>query len=673
MFCLPAQEAQKIKQAIKSGKLNPETLNNMTSAQRRKFLAEIVSISSAKQINLLFEKKLLLINQEKAMTDWAREITGMSAKQKEETLDKIKKTYEEKKRRLEDPKENEEFLNEIIADTYSKKFKTELTLEEAQQITELAQDKKRAKEKLGDITKWKTDDFVLTGSKEDAIDFGAKEVALNNYIGGLKAEANKELFVNPFKVHGLMEKASALKLDAKIAANFIADNARTLKATLDNSLWLRQGIKVLFTHPTIWAPNFAKSWKNIAQTLKGGTKVGDAVLDAEKALVYSRENYMKGRYERGKKLDIGSGEEEILTSTPTMIPIVGRWFKASEVAYEAGAMRMRADIADKKYQMAEQQGVDLNNKVEIGSINELVNSMTGRGSLGRAEGAGKLLNKAFFSAKFFKSNLDVLTNPFLGKTSFVRKQAAINLLKMASSMAVILMISKGLDDDSVEWDSRSANFGKIKAGDKRFDVTGGMSSLLVLASRIATQSTKSSVTDVVTEFDGGYGAPDGMDMLWNFTENKFSPVFSVIKQLVEQKTFEGEKPTVMNQLKNLTIPIVIEQGYEAAQRETMANTLLVIIADALGVSANVYSYNKNWDIKPGKILTQFKEQVGTEIFEEANDEYNKKVNEKIRELNNDSEYKAKSDEDKQNQLTSEKAKIKNQIFKQHKFTYKKDK
>jgi len=230
-----------------------------------------------------------------------------------------------------------------------------------------------------------------------------------------------------------------------------------------------------------------------------------------------------------------------------------------------------------------------------------------------------------------------------------------------------------MDDDSVEWDARSANFGKIKLGDKRFDVTGGQSSLLILASRIATQSTKSSVTDVVTDFDGGYGAPDGMDMLWNFTENKFSPVFSVVKQLVEQKTFEGEKPTVMNQLKNLTIPIVIEQGYEAAQRETLANTLLVIIADGLGVSANVYSYNKSWDIKPGKILTQFKEQVGADVFKEANKEYNDKVNERIRELNQDSEYKAKSEEEKQNKLTSEKAKIKSQIFKKHRFTYRKNK
>lgn len=665
MFCLPAQEAQKIKQAIRSGKLNPETLNKMTSSERRKFLTDIVGLQSAKEVNLLFEKKLLLVNQEKAMTDWAREITGMSAKQKEETLKKIQDTYTEKKRRLQDPKENEQFLNEIVSDTYSKKFKTEITLEEAQEITELAQDTKRAKEKMNDNFTWDT--------KKDGLDFGASKVALDNYTGGLKAEANKELFVNPFKVSGLMEKASALKIDAKIAANFIADNARSMKASFDNSLWGRQGIKILFTHPTVWAKNFAKSFSDIGKTLAGGGKAGDAILDATKAEIYSRENYLRGRYELGKKLDIGTGEEEFPTSAPSMIPVLGRFFKASEVAYEAGAMRMRADIADKMYQMAELQGVDMKNKVEVGRINELVNSMTGRGSLGRAEGAGKLLNKAFFSAKFFKSNLDVLTTPLLGKTSFVRKQAAINLLKMASSMAVILMIAKGMDDDSVEWDARSANFGKIKLGDKRFDVTGGQSSLLILASRIATQSTKSSVTDVVTDFDGGYGAPDGMDMLWNFTENKFSPVFSVVKQLVEQKTFEGEKPTVMNQLKNLTIPIVIEQGYEAAQRETLANTLLVIIADGLGVSANVYSYNKSWDIKPGKILTQFKEQVGADVFKEANKEYNDKVNERIRELNQDSEYKAKSEEEKQNKLTSEKAKIKSQIFKKHRFTYRKNK
>ncbi|HDY66709.1 MAG TPA: hypothetical protein ENH85_02835 [Candidatus Scalindua sp.] len=673
-FCLPFEEANKIKKAIRNGTLNPDKLNKMTSQERREFFAKLIGKQNAKEVNLLFEKKLLLKNQERAMTDWARDITGISKEQKEATLEKIRQTYADKKRRLQDPKENEVFLNEIVSDVYSRKFKTETSLEEAQTITELSQDTKRAREKLGDLSKWKTEEFDLTGSKQDAIQFGATKVALDNYIGGLKAEAKKEFFVNPLKVRGLMEKIEAIKTDARISVKFIADNSRAIVASVDNSLWGRQGIKVLYTHPKTWATNFAKSWGDISKTLREGVKTGEAILDATKAEVYSRENFMKGRYELGKKLDIGTGEEEFPTSLPSKIPGLGRLFKAAEVSYEAGAMRLRADIADLIYGLAEQTGVDMNNKVEVGAINEMVNSMTGRGKLPFGiERAAGVLNTVFFSAKFFQSNVDTLTKGLTAETSFTRKQNAINLLKITSSIAVILLMVSAFDDDAVEWDPRSANFGKIKLGNKRFDTTGGMSSLIILAARLATQSTKSSVTGLITEYNTGYGSPTGMDALWNFTENKFSPLFSVIKEVVDQKTFEGEEPTFVNQLANLTVPIIIEVGMDAAQKEDLADTLLVLIADGLGISTNIYSYNKNWNVNPGKELIQFKEKVGEKKFKEANDKFNDLVNEKIIELGKDPNYQKLDDEDKRKKLTSEKNKIKSKIFRKHRFKYKRTK
>ena len=97
--------------------------------------------------------------------------------------------------------------------------------------------------------------------------------------------------------------------------------------------------------------------------------------------------------------------------------------------------------------------------------------------------------------------------------------------------------------------------------------------------------------------------------------------------------------------------------------------MLVLIADGLGISANVYSYNSNWDVNPGKELIQFKEKIGKEEFEEANKEYNKLVNEKIVELKDDSKYQGMDDEDKKNKLTQEKSKIKDKIFREYRFKY----
>lgn len=666
IFCLPKPFANKVKQAIRTGKFNPEKLNKMTSIERRKFLSEIVGNENAKQVNLLFEKKLLLKNQERAMYDWAKEITGMSKETKEATLKKIQQTYADKKRRLYEPKENEKFLNEIVSDVYSKKMKTDISLKEAQTITELSADVGTHRTKMNA-------DFTWNNIK-DAQNFGASKVAFDNYIGALKTEAKKRTLISPLSQKG-WERLEAIVEDASIAANFIADNSRAIVASVDNSFWGRQGIKVLFTpkYARLWGRNFLKSFDDIYKTLRYGEAKGNAIIDATKAEIYARKNYLNGRYGLGKKLDVGIVEEEFPTSLPSKIPVFGRLFKAAEVSYEAGAMRLRVDVADAMYKMAEKTGVDLTSKLETGSINQLVNSMTGRGSLGRVEAIAPIVNKAFFSIKFAKSNLDTLFLSYAGKdiSSFARKQAALNLLQITAVIGSILGISKAINNDSVQFDPRSANFGKIKIKNTRFDITGGMGAFLILFSRLATQSTKSSVTGKVTKLGEGYGTPDGMDVFWNFTENKFSPMFSVIKEIVQQETFEGNKPTVLNQMKNLTVPIIIQEGAEAIQDEKSANLMLILIADGLGISVGTYSLKTNWEQNTSKEMIQFREKVGEKKFNEANNEFNKKVNDWFSGIENSDKYKNLTSEEKGRVITKKKNEIKEEVFRQYSFRYRK--
>ena len=657
IFCLPPQYVDKMKSAIRSGKLNPAKLNAMTSTQRREFLSTIVGKGNAKEVNLLFERKLLLKNQEKAMTDWARETTGMSKEAKEKTLEKIKQTYAEKKRRLENPRENEKFLNEITSDVYSKKMKTDITLEEAQKITELSADVTKYRENMNADFTFKT--------KQDGINYGASKVAFENYTNSLRSDALKRPLLLP------TSPAKAIE-DFRIAFNFIADNSRALKATFDNSFWGRQGVKVLFDPRFTgkWAKNFARSFKDIAQIMKSGTKKGDAIIDATKAEIYSRKNYLNGRYELGKKLDVKGVEEEFPTSLPSRIPVLGRFFKAAEVAYEAGAMRLRADVADTMYKMAEKVGRDMKNKVDVGDINQVVNSMTGRGGLPIGESYQALANKAFFSIKFLKANLDTLFSPITllkDPRSFAKQQAAKNLLSIVSVVGSILGIAKALNPESVSFDPRSANFGKIKLGNTRFDITGGMGSIVTLLSRILTQSSTSSITGKVTKLGEGYGAPDGMDVFWNFTENKFSPLLGVIADITKQETFEGNKPGFLSTAKGLTVPIIMEEGATAIQDEKSANLMLVLMADALGIGANTYSLRTNWEQGTSKELIEFKEKVGDKTFKEANNEYNKRVNDWFDEVSDTDNYKNKDDEEKAKFLSKERREIKEKVFRDYKF------
>jgi len=664
MFCLPPQEAEKLKKAFKDGKISPDKLVEMTSTERRELFDKYLSAESAKEVNLLFEKKLLLVNQEKAMYDWAREVTGLSKNEKEELSEKIRARYAVKKERLYNPAKDEVFLGELASDVFSRKYRTDVSTEEAQIIAELAND---AQKKL-DIVEDKLVDGEWATERDRlkyGIDYGSAKVALDNYVGHLKREANKEYLVNPLNEKTVQKKALAVLKDARIAYNFIADNSRAIVAGFfDNSFFGRQGRQALSRPATsrAWLRNFAQSLMDMYSVLRYGQATGDAIQDGIKAEIYSRTNFLNGNYERGKKVDIGTGEEEFPTSLPAKIPYLGRLFKSSEVAYEGGAMRLRADIADAMYTMAEKQGLDLNDKEEIKAINDLVNIMTGRGSLGSYENIGKELNRVFFSAKFAKSQVDKLTRPVFAKTRFAKKQAALNLITQMASVFLVMGMFELLWPDSVEWDPRSADFGKLKIGNTRIDLTGGIASYMTLAARIIKQSTKSSTTGIIAELNDGYGSQDGMDLFWNFIENKTSPMASVIKDLVKQQTFEGDKPTLLNESRSLLTPILAETVYETTEIDGAATALLALIAEGMGFSAGTYTYRANWNASTSKELTEFKERVGQKTFDKANKEYNSLVADKIEELKKNPNWQNLSDEDKQKELTKEKRKIKDRVL-----------
>ena len=177
-------------------------------------------------------------------------------------------------------------------------------------------------------------------------------------------------------------------------------------------------------------------------------------MDFVDADIVSRQNALNGLYKRMKLDVLGVTEEAFPGIAQEKIPGIGRLFKASDVAYTAFLQRTRADLADKYLDYAVKAGVDITDKKQIESIGKLVNSLTSRGDLGRLEGSARVLNNVFFSPRLVKANMDILTaHQFQrGVTPFVRKRAALNLLKMAASVGAVLTVANEVRPGSVEWD-----------------------------------------------------------------------------------------------------------------------------------------------------------------------------------------------------------------------------
>ena len=560
-WCLTKDAANRFRQALKDGTINPDSLSSMESVQRREFLAKYVGEENAVEVNALFESKLLLKNQKAGMISWAKKVAGITEKTRRDMIARIERLTE-----VLDPADGDQFLNDLV----NTRLKIEVTQEEAKNIADLSREITR--------TKAKADADGKFASEDERFEYGAAKVAMEKYINDLKLKSKKITFKeNP------IEKSKEVITE-------VPSFAKSMKASLDNSFWGRQGIKVLSTDPKIWTENFVKSWGDIAKEFKGI----DA-MDSIRADIYSRPNAINGKYKAGKYGLDALSEEAFPSSLPERIPAFGRLFKASESAYNGAALRLRADLADRYIALAEEQGLNMNNKAEAEGLGHVISSLTGRGSLGAVTPqTAKSLNVFFFSVKYVKGNFDVATAHIFDRKAptQAKKLAGKNLLKILGTQASILALAKLIDPDSVDEDPRSTNFGKIKLWGHWVDITGGMWSLYTLASRLVPtvhdgewgfwyKSQSGKWTNLTA---GEYGQMDAFDVLTGFIAGKFSPFLGLFRDFWRGQDYNGNPVNIGSAVKTMTVPLPIENSFSILRDPNSSFVVGSIILDSLGFS-----------------------------------------------------------------------------------------
>lgn len=558
-YCLIPKLADEFKQRLTNGEIDPFELAKATSEERRQFFAEFLGETNAKNVNALFESKLLLKNQQAGFITWAKSVTGIKPEVRRDIISRI-----ERLDKVLNPSEEKAFLSDLAA----KRLGFDVSFEEAQHITEGLKQLKTLEAKI-------PQDAPIRS--QERLDYGLQKALFQEYIKDLKTQSTtptfKEWITSP-----------------KLILRDVASTTKSVLASLDNSFFGRQGLKMLFSirNADIWMKSFIKSWGDIAKELAGR----DAMIPI-RADVYSRPNALNGKYKAGGyALDILS-EEAFPTSLPEKIPLFGRLFKASESAYNGAALRMRADYADRIIKRAEKGGIDTLDPQQAVSLGKLVNSMTGRGSLGRLEPMAQDINAAFFSIKYLKANFDVLTAHALDTkmSGFAKRQAALNLLGIVTTTAAVLYTAKQFWPDSVDSDPHGTNLGKIKIGKTTYDVTGGMAGLVTLSARLLPTEhngqwgwwTKNSKGQVVSLHSGQYGASTALDVFDNFWQGKLSPLAGLIRDVWQGTDYNNQEVTPKTAAKNALYPLPV-QTYLDLKNADSADTLATMILEELGIN-----------------------------------------------------------------------------------------
>lgn len=179
-----------------------------------------------------------------------------------------------------------------------------------------------------------------------------------------------------------------------------------------------------------------------------------------------------------------------------------------------------------------------------------INTMSGRANLPTVVApSSKLLAAVFFSARNAISIVNQVNPVYYGylhfgstdgfqmkKTSVANKLAVTNMMKFVTITGMTMLAIKaaaGKDEDDedivqIETDPNSSDFMKMKIGDIRFDALHGMTTMIVLISRLITENVKSTSTGKITKLGEKRNGPQNRsDLLLSWLRNKFSPSASI--------------------------------------------------------------------------------------------------------------------------------------------------
>lgn len=362
----------------------------------------------------------------------------------------------------------------------------------------------------------------------------------------------------------------------------IAGLPRALMATGDFSGAFRQAGPLGSRHPKLWGEAIKESTKWTFSN-KGFEKAMKEIVDSD--------NYALISDKLGVDLP-GAGaladEGMFAAEYAEKIPGYGRAVKAFDRNYTGVLTKLRYDVANEMIkkaggadnyvkQMRELYGDKADEAMR--AYGEVINTFSGRGGKrgGILDQHMKTLSTTLFAPRLWAANLQRL-NPAWYASLYKKNPAAAKLalqsqatfLTMAGSILGLATVAGA----TVGMDPRSADFGKIKVGNTRYDILGGQQQNAVLLARLITGQKVNSETGEVANTGEDFGSKTRMDLVTDMFENKANPLLGFGIRLMNahadpndpNKLVDeyGEEFNIPLELTKLTIPLGVQGAVDTS-------------------------------------------------------------------------------------------------------------
>lgn len=346
----------------------------------------------------------------------------------------------------------------------------------------------------------------------------------------------------------------------------IAFTLKAIKATADISFTMRQNLWQVFSHPILAKRAFVPSLKAFFSEYSAD-QINNAIRNSENGFAYEQAGLA---VLDGESQDQAQRSEVFRARLIERIPGVGSVIRASGRHAAAFSNLMRTSAFDQFMDNHPEATQD-----QMRAFADYLNVSTGLGNLGRAGAIGDALQVIFFSPKFAVSRVQT---PWAlvkyRKMPGVRKQIAKDMVKVISTGGMILALAKMAGWDVELLDPEDPDWGKIRIGNTRIDIWGGIQQPARLIARLATGAF--------------YKDFDPLEILGRFAAFKFAPIVTMPIELARGETAVGEEITRLETLGRAFMPMVFEDIEDAWKEEGAAVGLGVGALTILGVGVSTY-------------------------------------------------------------------------------------
>lgn len=395
-----------------------------------------------------------------------------------------------------------------------------------------------------------------------------------------------------------------------------AGTPRALMATGDFSFGFRQGAPIGTRFPKEWA-------KANKESVKYAFNKNYFEKEMKKIAQSKYFTAMDEKMKLGLTGASDSLEERFATADyAEAIPGFGRIVTGSDRAYTGGLTKLRYDTAKKI--IDSYGGVDefldfyKGKDDAMEALGEVINTFTGRGGKrgGLADKHMKTLSATLFAPRLWAAKLNSLNPVWYAKMAKRNPQAAKLALQtqaafLTTAGTVLSLAAAG--GATVVWDPRSADFAKIKIGNTRYDILGGLQQNIRLMAQLITGEKINSNTGELQGLGDGFASPTRYDILLQAFENKENPLLSMATAMLKGKDFQGNPVNPVNEALGRLIPLSVQGAYETAKDiGSIPKGIALNLPSFVGVGVQTYGNQPTKDFKDGKFTGKIEENMVTD-------------------------------------------------------------